>query len=282
MPTSAVATLLNSWLFYHLMEIEIDLKKSLEQNASDYFDKSKKAKHKVETIKKILEQFKDKLSKVEREQIQIEQEKSKEKRIHNWYERFRWFITSEGFLAVGGRDANTNEEIVKKHMEKNDLVFHTDAAGSPFFILKTGIILGTTPLGKAPTERSIQEAADAVYIFSKSFKAGVGGINSFYVNPSQISTTPPAGEYLEKGSFIIKGKKNTVVPRFNLSIGITKDSSIMCGPTNAVKKNCEKYLELVQSRNEKPSDLAKKIKKRLGGEIDDIIRALPAGNIGLK
>ncbi|HIH39735.1 TPA: DUF814 domain-containing protein [Candidatus Woesearchaeota archaeon] len=257
-----------------MVEIEIDLKKSLEQNASDYFDKSKKAKHKVETIKKILEQFKEKLAKVEKEQFKIQEEKSREKRVLKWYERFRWFITSEGFLAVGGRDAGSNELVVKKHMEKNDLVFHTDAAGSPFFILKTE--------GKKPTERSIQEAADAVYIFSKSFKAGVGGVNSFYVNPDQISTTPPSGEYLEKGSFIINGKKNHVVPRFNLAIGIMEDGSVMCAPVNAVKKHCKRFVELQQSRNEKPSDLAKKIKKKIGGEVDDIIRALPSGNVGLK
>ena len=265
-----------------MVEIEIDLKKSLEQNASDYFDRAKKAKHKVETIKRVLEQFREKFAKVEKEQVKIQEEKSKEKRVLKWYEKFRWFITSEGFLAVGGRDAGSNELVVKKHTEKNDLVFHTDASGSPFFILKAGVVEGAAPSFKKPTERSIQEAADAAYIFSKSFKGGVSGINSFWVKPEQVSTTPPTGEYLEKGSFIINGKKNVVVPRFNLSIGIMKDGSVMCGPTNAVKKNCEKYAELIQSRNEKPSDLAKKIKKKLGGEIDDIIRALPAGNVILK
>lgn len=266
-----------------MVEIIIDLKKSLEQNASDYFEKAKKAKGKIETIKKVIEDYKERLTKLEKEQIQIQEEKAaKEKRVVKWYERYRWFITSEGFLAIGGRDAGSNEEVVKKHMDKNDLVFHTDAAGSPFFILKRNPVLGITPLGSKITERSIQEVADAAYIFSKSFKAGVSGINSFYVNPEQISTTPPTGEYLEKGSFIINGKKNIVVPRFNLAIGITKDDSIMCAPANAVKKNCEKYIELTQSRNEKPSDVAKRIKKKIGGDMDSIIRALPAGNIGVK
>jgi predicted ribosome quality control (RQC) complex YloA/Tae2 family protein len=257
-----------------MVEIELDPKKTLEQNAAEYFERSKKAKSKIESIKQTIERFRNKLNQVEKEQVKIQEEKSKEKRTLKWYEKFRWFITSEGFLAVGGRDAGSNEEVIKKHMDKNDLIFHTDAAGSPFFILKTE--------NKKPTERSIQEVADAVYIFSKSFKAGVGGVNSFYVSPNQISTTPPTGEYLERGSFIINGKKNQVVPRFSLSIGITKDQSIMCGPTNAVKKNCEKYLELVQSRNEKPSDLAKKIKKKINGDIDSIIKALPSGNVGIK
>ena len=254
------------------MEVELDLKKSIEKNASDYFDKGKKLKSKIKGITETIELYKDKLKKVEKEQIKVEAEEELKERKQHWYEKFRWFITSEGFLAVGGRDAGSNDMIVKKHMDKNDLVFHTEATGSPFFILK--IEKGT------PTERSIQEVGDATYIFSKSFKAGMSG-DAFYVKPDQVSKEAEHGEYLEKGSFMVRGKKTFVTPRFNLSIGIMKDGSIMCGPTSAVKKQCEKFLELKQSR-EKPSDVAKKIKKKLGGVLDDIIRALPAGNVGIK
>jgi predicted ribosome quality control (RQC) complex YloA/Tae2 family protein len=256
------------------MEIKIDTKKSLEQNASDYFDKGKKAKKKIDGINKIIGVYKEKLVKLEKEEIQIQEKQKKEKRVPSWYEKFRWFKTSEGFLVVGGRDAGSNEIIVKKHMEQNDIVFHTVAAGSPFFILKTE--------GKKPTERSLQEVADVTYLFSKSFKGGVGGINSFWVKPEQVSLTPKAGEYLEKGSFIINGKTNIIPPRFNLAIGICEDGSIMCAPLNAVKKNCVKYVELQQSRGEKTSDLAKKIERKIGGDVDEIVRVLPAGNIGIK
>lgn len=257
------------------MEIRINLKKSLEQNASDYFEKGKKAKAKIEGINKTIALYKEKLAKVEKEQVQIEEESKKEKRNPAWYEKFRWFKTSEGFLVVGGRDAGSNELIIKKHMEKKDLVFHTEAAGSPFFLIKVE--------GKEkPSERSIQEVADATYIFSKSFKAGVGGVNSFWVTPEQISLTPPTGEYLEKGSFIVNGKKNLIPPRFNLAIGLTEDGAVMCAPTSVVKKHCKVFVELQQSRGEKPSDVAKIIRKKIGGELDDIIRALPAGNIGIK
>lgn len=257
-----------------MVELFIDPKKTLEQNAAEYFEKSKKAKAKIDTVKKIIALYQDKLEKIEKEEIHVQEEKSRIKRETKWYEKFRWFITSEGFLVIGGRDAGSNEVVVKKHMEKNDLLFHTEAAGSPFFILKTE--------GKQPSERSIQEVADATYIFSKSFKGGVSGVNAFWVKPEQISTTPQPGEYLEKGSFIVNGKKNVVVPRFNLAVGVLEDGSIMCAPVTAVKKHCTKYVELEQNRGEKMSDLAKKIKKKIGGEVDDIIRALPAGNVAVK
>lgn len=256
-----------------MVEIELDPRKTLQQNAAFYFEKGKKAKSKIKGINETIDRYTLQLTKIEKEQFYIQEQKQKVKRTEKWYEKFRWFITSEDLLVIGGRDAGSNEVVIKKHLDKNDLVFHTEASGSPFFILKDG--------NKA-TIRSIQEVADTTYIFSKSFKAGVGGINSFYINPDQVSTTPPSGEYLERGSFIINGKKNLVVPRFNLAIGITEDSAVMCAPVKAVQKHCKKYLELIQSKREKPSDVAKKIRKKLGGEVDDIIKALPAGNIDIK
>jgi len=41
-----------------------------------------------------------------------------------WFEQFRWFISSDGFLVIGGRDAQSNEDIVKKYLEKRDIFFH--------------------------------------------------------------------------------------------------------------------------------------------------------------
>ena len=57
-------------------------------------------------------------------------------RNKEWYERYRWFITSDGLLAIGGRDASSNSAIIRKHLEEQDLVFHAEIHGSPFFILK--------------------------------------------------------------------------------------------------------------------------------------------------
>jgi hypothetical protein len=32
-----------------------------------------------------------------------------------WYERFHWFISSENYLVISGRDAQQNELIVKRY-----------------------------------------------------------------------------------------------------------------------------------------------------------------------
>jgi len=80
---------------------------------------------------------------------------------------------------------------------------------------------------------------------------------------------------------MIRGKTNYVHPKLNLAIGITKDQAVMGGPLSAVKKNCEKFVEIEQGK-EKTSAVAKQIKKKIGGDLDEIIRAIPAGGVKIK
>ena len=118
------------------MEIELDTSKSAAKNASLLFSKAKKLDEKVKKAQEAiaaLEQKRDNLKEVKLEVTDV----LKIKKEREWYEKFRWFISSEGFLVIGGRDATTNEIIVKKHADKNDLVFHTDMVGSPFFVIKS-------------------------------------------------------------------------------------------------------------------------------------------------
>src|SRR3989338_3954767 len=117
--------------------IELDLKKSIEENASLYYDKAKKLKKKRAGALKALEESRKKLALLEKEQLQEAEKPKKIARKLEWYEKFRWFVTSTGFFVIGGRDATTNEIIIKKHTEDNDVVFHTDLSGSPFFVIKS-------------------------------------------------------------------------------------------------------------------------------------------------
>jgi len=161
--------------------------------------------------------------------------------------------------------------VIKKHTEKNDLVLHTDMAGSPFFVIKSD--------NKKILESTIKEAADATCTFSRAWKLGLQTSDVFYVAPDQVSRKAKSGEYLTKGAFMIYGKTNYVENKVNLAIGITKDNGVMAGPLEAIKKHCEKYL-ILQQGDEKVSSIAKKINHKFGNslDLDEIIRALPAGS----
>ncbi|HLD97591.1 MAG TPA: NFACT RNA binding domain-containing protein, partial [Candidatus Nanoarchaeia archaeon] len=191
-----------------------------------------------------------------------------------WYEKFRWFISSEGFLCIGGRDASTNDIVVKKHADSSDIVFHTELPGSPFFIVKaesnkSGVI----------GQPTIEEAAIATASYSRAWKAGLQSADVYHVKPEQVSKQAKAGEYLSKGAFMIYGRKEYVPVKVELAIGMTSGGKIMGGPAAAVMKNCVKYAKLIQGDN-KPSDAAKKLIKLFGlneSYLDEVIRAMPAG-----
>ncbi len=198
------------------------------------------------------------------------------RRRQEWYEKFRWFYTTDGRLAIGGRDAQSNSMLVKRYLEDKDTAYHADLFGSPFFILKGGA---------EQTERDTREVAQATVAFSSAWKTGLGTADAYWVSPDQVATAAPSGEYLARGSFSIKGKKN-FVPRniVEVSVGLDDAVRLVSGPESAVRSHCGAYVTLRPFR-EKPSDTAKRVLKDLGAggasqggiSIDDVLRALPAG-----
>jgi len=256
-----------------MTEIKLDIRKSLEKSAATYFENSKKMRSKIEGILETIERFESQLFALEgQEKLAVEAQKNKAERKlveKKWFEKFHWFISSEGFLCIGGRDATTNEVIIKKHVDKDDLVFHTEAAGSPFFVIKSE--------GKKPGELTIKECAIATISYSRAWKLGLASADVYWIAPEQISKQTETGEYVAKGAFIVRGKKNNIVVEMKLAVGITKDRKIMGGAPSAVAKNCEKFVNVVQG-DDKTSDCAKKILKIFGnGDLNEVVAVLPAG-----
>ena len=255
------------------MEIEIDLNKSVDENAGIYFDAAKKAKKKLEGAGKALRDTHNKLALLlqEEEKFLAEERQKQEERViksqrkKEWYEKFHWFFSSEGYLGVGGKDATTNELVIKKHLEKDDLVFHTDIPGSPFFVVKNGQKAG---------EQTRLETAQIVAAYSRAWKLGATSVDVFCVLPDQVTKEAKAGEYMSKGSFMIYGKKTYYRPGLEIAIG-SHEGKIITGPKAAVVNQTPHFV-LVVPGEEKKSVLAKKIKHLLnGGDLDEFIRALP-------
>lgn len=191
-----------------------------------------------------------------------------------WYEKFRWFETAEGRLAIGGRDAQTNSAILRRHTDGDDTVYHADLFGSPFFVLKGGA---------AQTEEEAREVAQATVAFSSAWKTGLGSADAYWVRPDQVSSAAPSGEYLARGSYSIRGKKNFMQKMIvELALGVDREGRVTAGPEAALRVHCDHYVVLIP-HNEKASESAKRILRALGTEVasapilDDVQRALPAG-----
>ena len=122
-----------------------------------------------------------------------------------WFEKFSWFVTSENYLVIGGKDAHQNEILVKKYLDKGDLFLHCELHGAAVCILKN-------PSRGAIPPMSIEEAATFEVCHSPSWTNNVLS-QVYWVNAEQVSKTPPSGMYIATGSFIIRGKRNFVQPR---------------------------------------------------------------------
>ena len=161
--------------------------------------------------------------------IVIKQQIAKE-----WYERYRWFITSDGLLAIGGRDASSNSALIRKHLTERDIVFHAEVYGSPFFIIKN---FNTT----SEMDASLQQGAQATVSFSRAWKDGLFSADAYWVMPNQIKKGAPTGQFLPKGSFVIEGKRNYIKGvEIRLAVGIVQFDdnryALICGPADAIKK----------------------------------------------
>ena len=267
------------------MEITIDSTKSIEQNAAEYYERAKKAKKKIKGAVKALEHADHELAKLKKERdkvlLEIEREleeeaeraEKKAQRKAFWYDKFRWFFASNGMLVVGGNDATSNDIVVKKHIDDHDIVFHTEAPGSPFFVIKTE--------GKEVPATVLAEVAQATATFSRAWKQNIAYIDVYWVLPSQISKTAESGEYLSKGAFMVRGKRNQSKQMLKLAVGVLPDGRLMAGPPTSVKAQCTSLLELEQG-DDKKSSVCKKIIAKLGGMIDECEHILPAGTFKIK
>jgi predicted ribosome quality control (RQC) complex YloA/Tae2 family protein len=218
-------------------------------------------------------------SEVAKKKINVKQLASKE-----WYERYRWFVTIDGLFAVGGRDTSSNSALVRRHLTDNDIVFHAEVHGSPFFILNNA---------KGDEERSINQVAQATASFSRAWREGLFTVDAYWVRADQIKKAAPSGQYLPKGAFVIEGKRNYIKGlELRLAIGLVKIKeklTLMCGAPDSVKRNSLFYI-LIAPNGTEVSEIAKKIKaefvKIVGDElsdfakslsVDEIIRAMPSG-----
>ncbi|MDP2216829.1 MAG: ribosome rescue protein RqcH [Methanolobus sp.] len=230
----------------------VDIKLTIPQNAQSYYEKAKKLTRKKEGAIRAIEDTKVAMQKKERK---VSGNKRKVHMKKHWYDRFRWFYSSEGFLVVGGRDAETNEELVKKYMDKSDVVFHTQDPGAPMTIVKAQ--------GKPVTEQTLMEAAQFVVSYSSVWKSGQFSGDCYWVLPEQVSKTPESGEYVKKGAFIIRGERNyfrDVQVGMAVALELGAETRVIGGPVSAVRQHGQHVIELIPGKFNQ-NDIAKKVYK---------------------
>lgn len=282
--------------------ILIDSNKPIPENAEVYYEKGKKAKRKIKGVLVAIERTKKQLAEVEKKkEFALERVMVPQKRVKKelkWFEKLRWFLSSDGYLVIGGRDAHTNEIVVKKHMESRDIYLHSDIHGAPSVIIKNekqvhleseesneerkSVDISTEKSSIIP-ESTIQQAASFAASFSSAWSKGFSSYDVYWVNPDQVSKTPKSGEFVGKGAFIIRGSRNYVRgASVSIAVGIVDYNGprIMAGPVDALKEHSKNYVTIKPGYTKKEA-IAREILKRIDEDkimtLDDIIRVLPSG-----
>ncbi len=201
-------------------KIKLDFRKTVVENANEIYKQAKKDKRRIEGANLAIEKTKKTIKEKQFQKELSEQRKTTliKRPKKKWHEKFRWFISSDGFLIVGGKDASSNEVIVKKYMDNNDLFFHTELRGAACVILKN-------PDKIEIPELTLKEVSTFAASYSNAWREGWGSTKIFHVNPDQVTKSPNPGEFLKKGAFFIKGNKNFLPkPFLELAVGLILES----------------------------------------------------------
>ena len=247
------------------------LRNSLFDNAAEYYNRGKKAKQKSEGALTALDESKKKLAKIEKELSDAEALKSLkpgeimealskrkvEMENKEWFEKFHWFTSSDGFLVVSGKDTVSNEVLVKKYATQEDVVFHAEISGAPFVVVKAE--------GKTISEQTLHEAGEFAASFSRAWRENAGSADVYWVKVDQLSKSGPSGESVPHGAFAVVGKRNwtrNVPLKTAVGIIVNEETSYVGGPVDAVKAKAKAYVVLSPGDTQ-GKDLLKQILKLL-------------------
>jgi predicted ribosome quality control (RQC) complex YloA/Tae2 family protein len=259
-------------------EVVLDFKCSATENANRYFSSSKEASKKLKGLVSAIEETEKKIQDLKEGLLRVSQPVVLKSMKKEWYERFRWTFSSQGFLIIGGKDATQNEVLVKKHMEPNDIFAHSDVPGGSVVIVKSR--------GEEVPNETKEEAVAFAVVYSRAWRAGLGAADGYWVRAEQVTKTPPAGEYLGKGAFMIYGERNYVrnVP-LTIFLGVQiADGAfrIIVGGEHFVRNASKSYVRLVPG-DLSGSALVKRIKQllvqRADSSLSQLINAIPESEI---
>jgi predicted ribosome quality control (RQC) complex YloA/Tae2 family protein len=261
------------------MQVEICYELSAGKNAENKYKGRNRYLDKIKGIDKAIEITKTKMQKIEKQkskkpELEILKKEIKDK---EWFEKFKWFYTQNGFLVIAGRDAKNNEQLVKKYFKEKDLYFHADIHGAPHTVR-------LNPEKKEISEIDKEQAANFAAIHSSAWKSGTYSVDVYSVGYGQVSKSAGSGESLGTGAFVIRGKRD-YYKKIDLTLVVYFDSikkKVIVAPISINKEGFK-----VVPGNVKKSEICKILKEKFEKKghkvsVDDLMSLLPPGDCELK
>jgi len=251
--------------------LELDYRKDVQGNAQAFYDARREALRKAERIVETVATTEAEVAAVQKKAARAARRPRARPTKRLWFEAYRWCLSSEGFLLLGGRDAKTNDSLVRKHLKDGDRYAHADVHGAPSVVVKEGSKAG---------DATLREACEFALLYSKAWPAGLGSGSAFWVLPEQVSKQAESGEYLPRGGFVVRGKRNYVhdIP-VAVALGVVEVEGlrkVMGGPPSALAARSATYVVLGPGEMDRER-LAARLAHAFEVPVEEVSRLLPPG-----
>ncbi len=253
--------------------LTLDFDKDVTANAQALYERRREAQLKAQRVEEAIEATRKEMEAARKKAVRVAKKPKVKGTKAIWFDAYRWTLSSEGFLILGGRDARTNDQLVKKHLKEGDRYAHADLHGAPSTVVKEGSKAG---------EATLREACEFALVYSKAWSAGIASGSAYWVLPEQVSKQAESGEYLPRGAFVIRGKRNYVhdLP-VRIAVGeveVEGHRKIMGGPASALAARSSKYAVLAPGKGDREA-VARRLAAAFAVPIEEIIRTLPSGGV---
>lgn len=251
-------------------KLPLDFRKSINELADGFYKRAKKQEKRAEGANIAIEHTKEKIEQAKldmsNQQTRAEVHVTVLKRRKRWYEKFHWIQAPNGMVIIGGTDANTNETLVKKYMDDDDLFLHADIHGAPFVVIKTE--------GREASDNVKELAAVLGVCYSSAWKGKRVTADAFVLPPDQVSLSAPSGEYMPKGSIMMYGTKEFIrdIP-LELYIGLIIETNwvrLICGPKSTMDK-ADHWIKIIPGDVQR-GKTARRIKDIFARMLDEVDR----------
>lgn len=212
------------------LAVDIDLALSPWSNARRYYEHKKSAAVKqqktLQSSERALKSTEKKISADLKRGLRHEKEVMRPQRKALWFERFVYFISSEGYLVLGGKDAQQQEILYKRYLKKGDIYVHADLHGAASVIVKN-----KPGVSESPIPPSTLSQAGTLAVATSSAWDSKAVMSAWWVDANRVSKTASTGEYLPTGSFMIRGHKNFLPPAqlllgFGIMFKVSEESKV--------------------------------------------------------
>jgi len=253
--------------------ITLDYEKDVTANAQALYDRRKDALAKGQRVDEATAATRAEMEAAQAKAVKVARRPRIKSTKSMWFDAYRWTISSEGFLILGGRDARTNDQLVKKHLKEGDRYAHADVHGAPSTVIKDGA---------RASDVTLREACEFALAYSKAWSSGLASGSAYWVLPEQVSKQAESGEFLPRGAFVIRGKRNYIhdLP-VRMAVGeveVEGHRKIMGGPVTAVAARSARYVVVGPGKGDREA-ITRKLASVFAVPIEEIARAMPPGSV---